>query len=447
MRGRLLAVHGDAGLGLRVGAAMAQAPTGDIVGRVVDSSGAVLPGVVVTVSGGALIQPLSATTGDTGTYLFPGLQPGDTYTVKFELTGFRTVVVERVAVRVGGNTTTNATLEVSALQETVTVSSEAPLVDTRKTGTKSNYTQEQLQNVPSARDPWVMLERTPGIAMDRANVGGSQSGQQSGYISRGATTTNNKWLLDGVDITDQAATGASAVYYDFDMLQEMQISTGGNDVTQQTGGVGINLVTKSGSDTFRGLGPLLLDRRLARLDQPHRGPARAGRAFGRADPEHQGLRHRGRRADLEEPRLVLGLVLEERHQGRRRQLLPEGAGLPGQRRRSARAVAVGRGDQRLPQHRPDGARHLQHQGQRAALLGQHLHLAQQLQQEGPQRPRRQRHASVRDHLHPGRAGVDPQGQRPSRASTIGGSPRRRTRTSPAASACSSRSPATARSSR
>ena len=104
MRGKLLAVMAMLGLVFGSASAMAQAPTGDIVGRVVDASGAVLPGVVVTVSGGALIQPQSAVTGDTGTYLFPGLQPGDTYTVKFELTGFRTVVVERVAVSVGGNT-------------------------------------------------------------------------------------------------------------------------------------------------------------------------------------------------------------------------------------------------------------------------------------------------------------------------------------------------------
>ncbi len=253
MRGRLLALLAAVGLLVGSAPAMAQAPTGDIVGRAADTSGAVLPGVVVTVSGGSLIQPLSSTTGDTGTYLFPGLQPG-TYSVKFELTGFRTVVVEGVRVNVGSNTTTNATLDVSTLQETITVTSEAPIVDTRKVGTKSTFTQEQLQNVPSARDPWVMLERTPGITMDRTNVGGSQSGQQSGYISRGGTTTNNKWMLDGVDISDQAATGASAVYYDFDMLEQMQISTGGNDVTQQTGGVGINLVTKSGSDQIRGSG-------------------------------------------------------------------------------------------------------------------------------------------------------------------------------------------------
>lgn len=251
MRGRLVALLATMGLLFGGGPATAQAPTGDVIGRAVDTSGAVLPGVVVTLSGGSLLQPLTATTAETGTYQFPGLVPG-VYTAKFELTGFRTVIVERIQVSVGSNTTINATLDVSALEETVTVSSEAPIVDTRKVGTKTNFTQDQLQNIPSARDPWVMMERAPGIAMDRANVGGSQSGQQSGFVSRGATTTNNKWLLDGVDITDQAATGATAIYYDFDMLDELQISTGGNDVTQQTGGVGINLVTKSGSDQIRG---------------------------------------------------------------------------------------------------------------------------------------------------------------------------------------------------
>jgi hypothetical protein len=99
-----------------------------------------------------------------------------------------------------------------------------------------------------------MLQRTAGIAMDRENIGGSQSGQQSGYISRGATSTNNKWMVDGVDVTDQAATGASPVYFDFDTFEEMQVSTGGVDATQQTGGVGINIVTKSGTDQFRGSG-------------------------------------------------------------------------------------------------------------------------------------------------------------------------------------------------
>ena len=122
----------------------------------------------------------------------------------------------------------------------------------RETGTKQTFTNELLQNIPSARDPWVILQQTAGIAMDRENIGGNQSGQQSNYVSRGGNPTNNKWSLDGVDITDMAATGASPSYYDFDAFEEITINTGGVDVTQQTGGVGINLVTKSGTDKFRG---------------------------------------------------------------------------------------------------------------------------------------------------------------------------------------------------
>jgi hypothetical protein len=252
MRGKFIALLAALVM-MAASSASAQINTGQISGRATDASGAVLPGVVVTLTGPTLLEPQTAITAETGTFQFVGLQPG-TYTVRYELSGFKSVLRETVPVSVGSNTTANAQFEVSALEETVTVSGESPVVDTRRVGTKTNFTQEQLQNIPSARDPWVMLERTPGITMDRTNVGGSQSGQQSGYISRGATTTNNKWLLDGVDITDQAATGASSVYYDFDMLEEMQISTGGNDVTQQTGGVGINLVTKSGTDQLRGSG-------------------------------------------------------------------------------------------------------------------------------------------------------------------------------------------------
>ena len=161
------------------------------------------------------------------------------------------------------------------MQETVTVTGESPIVDTKNTGTKQTFTMEQLQNIPSARDPWVILQQTAGIAMDRENIGGNMSGQQSNYVSRGGNPTNNKWSLDGVDITDMSATGASPSYYDFDAFQEMTINTGGVDVTQQTGGVGINLVTKSGSDRFRGFGALLQHRttRSNRTTSPTRSGA------------------------------------------------------------------------------------------------------------------------------------------------------------------------------
>jgi hypothetical protein len=238
---------------LTAASAFAQQQTGEIFGRVEDKSGAVLPGVTVTVAGPALIQARVATTSETGTYRVPELPIG-TYSVTFELGGFRTIVMQDIRVTIGFRAQVNSQLELSTVQETVTVTGESPIIDTRETGVSTTFDLETMQNLPSARDPWVMLERTPGITMDRVNVGGNQSGQQSGYISRGSSTGNNKWSIDGVDITDMAATGASPIYYDFDMLEEMQVTTGGADVTQQTGGVGINLVTRSGTDRFKGSG-------------------------------------------------------------------------------------------------------------------------------------------------------------------------------------------------
>jgi hypothetical protein len=232
-------------------AAVAQQPTGEIFGKATDQSGAVLPGVTVTLSAPSLLQPLTAVTSATGTYQFPRLDVG-TYSVKFELAGFKSVVNDGVMVTVGFSAQINAQMGVSAVQETITVTGVSPIVDTRNTGTKQTFTNELLQSIPSARDPWVILQQTAGIAMDRENVGGNMSGQQSSYVSRGGMTFNNKFSLDGIDITDMAATGSSPTYYDFDAFEELTVNTGGVDVTQQTGGVGVNLVTKSGSDHFKG---------------------------------------------------------------------------------------------------------------------------------------------------------------------------------------------------
>ena len=253
MRMRLTAVLAALVLVAGASPALGQVQTGDITGKVTDNTGAILPGATVTLTGTTLIQPQSATTSEAGTYSFPRLPIG-TYSLKFELPGFKTVVRESIRLTLGFTAQVDQSLEISTVQETVTVTGESPVVDTKNSGAKTTFDLETLQNIPSARDPWVMLERTPGIAMDRVNVGGTQSGQQSGYVSRGSGSGNNKWAIDGVDITDMSATGASPIYYDFDMLQEMQVTTGGADAAQQTGGVGINFVTRSGTDRFKGSG-------------------------------------------------------------------------------------------------------------------------------------------------------------------------------------------------
>jgi hypothetical protein len=232
-----------------------QITTGAIQGTVTDATGGVLPGATVDARNLETNIVDSRTTDGGGRFVFLQLRPGR-YTVTVSLAGMTTFVQEEIVLTVGQTVNLLPRLSPSAVQETVTVTGESPLIDTKATGTKSTFDLETLQNIPSARDPWVMLERSPGITMDRVNVGGNQSGQQSGYISRGSSTGNNKWSIDGVDITDMAATGASPIYYDVDMLEEMQVTTGGADASQQTGGVGINLVTRGGTDRFRGSGRL-----------------------------------------------------------------------------------------------------------------------------------------------------------------------------------------------
>jgi hypothetical protein len=143
--------------------AYAQQQTGEIFGRLADKSGAVLPGATVTVAGPALIQPRVVTTSETGSYRVPELPIGS-YSVSFELPGFRTVVMEDIRITIGFRAQINSELELSTVQETVTVTGESPLVDTRETGTKTAFDLASLQDIPSARDPWVMLERTPGIS-------------------------------------------------------------------------------------------------------------------------------------------------------------------------------------------------------------------------------------------------------------------------------------------
>ena len=227
--------------------------TAQIYGRVTDASGAILPGVTVSLTGPRLLQPLTAVTSETGSFQFPGLGVG-TYTLRYELAGFKTVIKEGIRIQLAENALFNQALEISAVEETVTVSGETPIVDLRDTSRTNRFTQEALQSIPSARDPWVIIEQSAGVAMDRQNVGGSASGQQSNFVARGAAMAQQKWNVDGVDVTDMNATGGSPVYYDFDAFEEMQISTGGADVSMQSPGVGVNLVTKSGTDRLKGSG-------------------------------------------------------------------------------------------------------------------------------------------------------------------------------------------------
>ncbi len=227
----------------------AQATSGNIYGSVSDEQGGKLPGVAVTLSGcGA---PKSMTTGAQGDFRFLNLSPC-TYTVKTELSGFATVERNNVAVNLGTNTELSVSMKIASVATTITVTSESPLLDTRKQSTGSNYSQQELKSIPTGRDPWVILQQTPGVLVDRQNVGGSQSGQQDNYIGKGTETMQNSFNVDGVTITDMAATGSSPTYYDFDAFQEMQATTGGSDPSIAVPGVTLNMVTKRGTNEVHG---------------------------------------------------------------------------------------------------------------------------------------------------------------------------------------------------
>ena len=233
--------------------AFAQIQTGEIHGRVTDASGAVLPGVTVTVEGRSLIQPEVTVTTETGAYSFPRLPVG-TYSVRFELAGFRQLTHQGVQIQSGFAAQINAKLDLSTVQESVTVSAASPVVDTKQTTTGATFTTEVLQGIPTARDPWVLLEQTPGVVMSQQNVGGNKSGQQSTFTVHGTQQGNSIWNVDGVTITDMAATGSSSVYFDFDSFQEISFTTGGADASVQTGGVNLNFITRGGGNTPRGSG-------------------------------------------------------------------------------------------------------------------------------------------------------------------------------------------------
>jgi len=233
---------------LFAGSLMAQVRTGNLYGKVTDEDGNPLPGVTITLTG-ARTAPLTSISSAEGIYRFLSLPAARDYIIRCELGGFKTEERTGIIIVVGANVELNVTMTMGAIEEEVTVTAVSPVVDTKKTSVGQNITQEVLQSLPTARDPWVVLQMAPSIIVDRENVGGVESGQQSNYVARGANTYNNNvWAMDGIVITDPAAIGASPSYYDFDAFEEMQVTVGGADVTIQTGGVALNMVTRRGGN-------------------------------------------------------------------------------------------------------------------------------------------------------------------------------------------------------
>ena len=208
-----------------------------------------LPGVTVSAQGVDATQTF--VTESTGEYRFLNLAPG-AYKVTAVLPGFTTIVREQVIVSVGKSVEVPMTLKIASVAETITVSGESPVIDTKATGTATNFTSDELTKIPTSRDPFALMRSVPGVLVDRVNIGGNETGQQSNFASKGTRPQDAVWTMDGINITDMAATGASPSYYNYDNFEEIQVSTAGQDIKQPTGGMGLNLVVKRGTNAFHG---------------------------------------------------------------------------------------------------------------------------------------------------------------------------------------------------
>ena len=235
---------------LAVLSSAAYAQQASITGLVRDTSGAVLPGVTVEATSPALIEGVrSAVTDGTGRYAIEALRPGP-YVVTFTLPGFSKVQREGIQLTGTFVATVNAEMRVGALEETITVTGQAPTVDVQSTVRQRVLDREVLEALPSSRSAAQLAALTPNVTPTTHDVGGAM-GDGSG---RGGITTrgvdDSKIMIAG--IVTQTGTGSSHGVYNLEAYQEVVIDTGAVSAEHYTGGVRINFIPRDGGNTFSG---------------------------------------------------------------------------------------------------------------------------------------------------------------------------------------------------
>ena len=222
-------------------AASAQrATTGTVTGRVVDSSGAVLPGATITLQSPEALGQFSAVSDTSGLFRVANLPPA-TYDMKAELSGFQTVI-RRETVRLNGVLDVQFTLNVGSVAETVTVVGQSPIVDPERAGLSVNISNKALTSVPVTtnrrfQDAWLVV---PGVAVNPATLE--------------LTGSERRTSMDGADVTDPFGGDIFAVNLNYDAVQEVEVKALGAEASDGSSMVGqfMNIVTKSGGNDLHG---------------------------------------------------------------------------------------------------------------------------------------------------------------------------------------------------
>jgi hypothetical protein len=223
-----------------------------ITGTVRDASGASMPGVTVEAASPVLIEKVKAVVSDgNGNYRITDLRPG-TYSVSFSLTGFNTYRREGLELPSDFTATLNAELKVGALEETITVTGESPIVDVSSTSRTQVLSRDVLDAVPTGRTIYGMSQLVTGVQLSTPDVGGSRAMQQSYMSTRGLTSANNIVQIDGLMINGLDGDGAVQQYINNQMIQEMSYTTAGAGADVSPGGVRVNVVMKDGGNSYNG---------------------------------------------------------------------------------------------------------------------------------------------------------------------------------------------------
>src|SRR5687768_4232184 len=229
-----------------------------ITGVVKDTSGAVLPGVTVEAASPALIEKVRvATTDGNGQYRITELRPGP-YTVTFALPGFSTVKRDGINLTGAFTASIDAELRVGALEETITVTGEAPIVDVQSTTRQRVVDQEVMSTLPTGRNMFNVGVLIPGVSISTGglssqDVGGALGPETRALSSNGSRTEDQRFMMNGVSLSSMIGGGwGGGAIPNATGVQEMVFDTASVSADLATGGVRINFIAREGGNQFHG---------------------------------------------------------------------------------------------------------------------------------------------------------------------------------------------------
>jgi hypothetical protein len=221
---------------------LAQLPSGKFEGRVTDDQENALPGVTVQATSPKMVGKASAVTDANGEFRLFGI-PSGTYELTFSLQGFMKLIRKDIIMQLSQTIELNVTLEPAALEESITVVGQSPLIDVKSTVKSSTMAKEMFMSLPRNRDFDGLISTVPGVQYDVF---------ASGLQVDGATSSENMWYMDGADIT-QIHVGTRAQSAVMEMVEEVKVTASGYEA-QYGGSLGgvVNVITRSGGNTFHG---------------------------------------------------------------------------------------------------------------------------------------------------------------------------------------------------